>query len=146
MDKRNSPNSTTDMRLQHRKLEVLLIMVDYKTCIQTRLTLPVSESSLMYAPPQSIPSWKFTSYLERHITKLFNGSRVLLLYITRDKVWTHWMTRGSSLNTKGLSSIAEMAWCLARDFSTRPWSPGTLFSFSCSTAHFPAATDTVNGQ
>lgn len=53
--------------------------------------------------------------------------------------WTHCRTRGSSWNTKGLSSIAAMAWCLARDLSTRPWSPGTLLSFSCSTAHFPTA-------
>ena len=28
------------------------------------MRLGLSESSLMYAPPQSIPSWKFTSYLE----------------------------------------------------------------------------------
>lgn len=30
-----------------------------------------------------------------------------------------------------------MAWCLARDLRTRPMSPGTLFSFSCSTDHLP---------
>lgn len=54
-------------------------------------------------------------------------------------VWTHCMTRGSSWKTKGLFIIAAIAWCLARDLSTRPWSPGTLFSFSCSTAHFPTA-------
>lgn len=32
--------------------------------IPTKLRSPVSVSSLMYAPPQSIPSWKFTSYLQ----------------------------------------------------------------------------------
>lgn len=54
---------------------------------------------------------------------------------------THCTTRGSSLKTKGLASIAAIAWCFARDLRTRPWSPGTLFSFSCSTAHFPTTGD-----
>lgn len=75
------------------------------------------------------------------ISLLLNSKGDVLLQRAEKGDRTHCTTRGSSLKTKGLASIAAMAWCLARDLRTRPWSPGTLFSFSCSTAHFPRPGD-----
>lgn len=49
------------------------------TCKPTRLRSSVSVSSLMYAPPQSMPSWKFTSYLQPDHTKTVK--QVLVTFI-----------------------------------------------------------------
>ena len=53
------------------------------------------------------------------------------------KRFTYWTMRGLVSNWKGLFSLAEMAWCLARDISTSPLSPGSFVSFISSTSHFP---------
>lgn len=50
---------------------------------------------------------------------------------------SYWTMSGLVSKVKGRSSWAEMAWCLARDFRTRPLSPGSLLSFISSTAHLP---------
>lgn len=51
-------------------------------CILTKLRSPVSVSSLMYAPPQSIPSWKFTSYLEAEQGKTSHSRIILTISLT----------------------------------------------------------------
>lgn len=55
-----------------------------------------SSSSLMYPPPQLPPCWYLTSY---------------------------WITSGSTPRPMALEKGAEMAWCVALDFATRPRSP-----------------------
>lgn len=58
------------------------------------------------------------------------------------QIFTHWTMRGLVSKVKGRSSRAEMAWCLALDFSTRPLSPGSFVSFISSTSHLPERTHT----
>lgn len=50
---------------------------------------------------------------------------------------SYWTMSGLVSKMKGRSSWVEMAWCLARDFRTRPLSPGSLLSFISSTSHLP---------
>lgn len=52
--------------------------------------------------------------------------------------FTYCTTSGLFLKMNGLLRGAAMAWCFARVFSTKPRSPGTLFSFRASTSHLPS--------
>lgn len=71
-----------------------------KPSVPTRVRLPVSESSLMYAPPQSIPSWKFTSYLHGHHRRA--RYFIILFYLTWRGTGRLHHTRQNSLNNQRL--------------------------------------------